>query len=62
MDERNRRVIESMALTGMEFDDLKKTFSQFPIDEIEKIYMSVHKERDSMRTPPEYENIKCNCS
>lgn len=44
MTDRDIRTIENMARTGMGFDDLRKAFSQFPIEEVEKVYMRIHKE------------------
>jgi hypothetical protein len=44
MTDRDIRTIENMARTGMGFDDLRKAFSQFPIDEVEKVYMRIRKE------------------
>ncbi len=44
LTERDVRTIENLARTGMSFDDLRKAFSQFPIEEVEKIYMRIRKE------------------
>ena len=44
MNDRDIRTIENMARTGMSFDDLRKAFSQFPIEEVEKVYMRIRKE------------------
>ena len=44
MTDRDTRAIENMARTGMSFDDLRKAFSQFPIEEVEKVYMRIRKE------------------
>ena len=44
MTERDIRTIENMARTGMSFDDLRKAFSQFPIEEVEKVYVRISKE------------------
>ena len=44
MTDRDKRAIENMARTGMSFDDLRKAFSQFPIEEVEKVYMRICKE------------------
>ena len=44
LSERDIRTIENMARTGMSFDDLRKAFSQFPIEEVEKVYMRIRKE------------------
>ena len=44
LTERDIRTIENMARTGMSFDDLRKAFSQFPIEEVEKVYMRIRKE------------------
>ena len=44
MTDRDKRAIENMARTGMSFDDLRKAFSQFTIEEVEKVYMRICKE------------------
>ncbi len=44
LSDRDIRTIENMARTGMSFDDLRKAFSQFPIEEVEKVYMRIRKE------------------
>lgn len=44
LTDRDIRTIENMARTGMSFDDLRKSFRQFPIEEVEKVYMKVRKE------------------
>ena len=44
LTDRDIRTIENMARTGMSFDDLRKAFSQFPIEEVEKVYMRIRKE------------------
>ena len=44
LSERDVRVIENMARTGMHFDDLRRAFTGFPIDEIEKVYMRIRHE------------------
>ena len=51
MNERDIRTIENMARTGMEFDDLCKAFRNFPIEEVEKIYMRIRKEKDPIGHP-----------
>ena len=44
LTDRDIRTIENMARTGMSFDDLRKSFRQFPIEEVEKVHMKVRKE------------------
>lgn len=58
LTDRDIRAIENMARTGMSFDDLRKAFRDFPIEEVEKIYMRVRRE-----TVGKVEaGIKVNCS
>ena len=59
MNERDIRAVENMARTGMSFDELRKSFPEFSIEEVEKIYMRIRKERfDSSKSS----TIKMNCS
>ena len=59
MNERDIRAVENMARTGMSFDELRKAFSEFSIEEVEKIYMRIRRERnDSAKSTPS----KINCS
>jgi hypothetical protein len=73
MNERDIRAVENMAprrggiqllrsritRTGMSFDELRKAFKEFSIEEIEKIYMRIRRERnDSAKSTPS----KINCS
>jgi len=73
MNERDIRAVENMAprrggiqllrsritRTGMSFDELRKAFKEFSIEEIEKIYMRIRRERnDSAKSMPS----KINCS
>jgi hypothetical protein len=58
MTDRDIRAIENMARTGMGFDDLRKAFRDFPIDEVEKIYMRVRRETVGSIQ----EGTKINCS
>ena len=44
MTDRDMRAIENMARTGMSFDDLCKAFQEFPIEDIEKVFMRVRRE------------------
>lgn len=60
MTERDIRTIENMARTGIEFDDLCNAFKNFPLEEIEKIYMRIRKERFGSRDVES--GIKTNCS
>ena len=46
MNERDIRTVENLARTGMSFDDLRKSFPGFPIEEVEKIYMRIRKEHN----------------
>ncbi len=56
--ERDQRAIENLARTGMSFDDLRKSFKQFSIEDVERIYMRVRKEKlDKPESGP-----KINCS
>lgn len=48
-----------MTRTGMSFDDLRKAFRDFPIEEVEKIYMRVRRETVGGGGS---ESIKINCS
>ena len=59
MNERDIRAVENLARTGMSFDDLRKSFPGFSIEEVEKIYMRIRKEQsgESSDTQP-----KINCS
>ena len=59
MNERDIRAVENMARTGMSFDELRKSFPEFSIEEVEKIYMRIRKERHN--GSPETA-IKMNCS
>ena len=59
MNERDIRAIESMARTGMNFDDLRKSFKQFPIEDVERIYMRIRKEKIGKT---ESDTTKINCS
>lgn len=58
MSERDIRAVENMARTGMSFDDLRRSFAQFPIDEVEKIYMRIR--RETVGEPQA--GMKVNCS
>ena len=58
MTDRDKRAIENMARTGMSFDDLRKAFSQFPIEEVEKVYMRIRKETVGNA----HAGMKINCS
>lgn len=58
LTDRDIRAIENMARTGMSFDDLRKAFRDFPIEEVEKIYMRVR--RETVGEPQA--GIKVNCS
>lgn len=60
MNERDVRAVENLARTGISYDDLRKAFPEFSIEEVEKIYMRIRKERhgDSSNSSV----IKMNCS
>ena len=58
LTDRDIRAIENMARTGMSFDDLRKAFRDFPIEEVEKICMRVR--RETVGEPQA--GIKVNCS
>lgn len=60
MTDRDIRAIENMARPGMSFDDLRKSFQQFPIEKVEMIYMRVRKE--NVGSVDSSEGIKVNCS
>ena len=60
MNERDIRAVENLARTGISYDDLRKAFPEFSIEEVEKIYMRIRKERhgDSSNSSA----VKMNCS
>lgn len=58
LTDRDIRAIENMARTGMSFDDLRKAFGDFPIEEVEKVFMRVRRETDGKVGA----GIKVNCS
>ena len=58
MNEQDKRAVEGLARSGIDFDALCKAFPKFPIDEIEKIYMQVRKSNHYDDAP----GIKTNCS
>ena len=45
MNERDIRAVENLARTGISFDDLRKAFPGFAIEDIERIYMRIRNER-----------------
>ena len=59
MNERDIRAVENLARTGMSFDDLRKSFPEFSIEEVEKIYMRIRKELNQDPSKPQF---KMNCS
>ncbi len=59
MNERDIRAVENMARTGMSFDDLRKAFPGFSIEEVEKIYVRIRKEHNDDSIKPQF---KMNCS
>lgn len=38
MNDQDKRAVEGMARTGIDFDGLRRAFPKFPIEEIERIY------------------------
>ena len=58
MNERDIRAVENLARTGISFDDLRKAFPEFSIEEIERIYMRIRKEGN----PGSSSAVKMNCS
>ena len=59
MNERDIRAVENMARTGMSFDELRKSFPEFSIEDVERIYMRIRKERHSGSSETA---TKMNCS
>ena len=59
MNERDIRAVENMARTGISYDELRRAFPEFSIEEVERIYMRIRKERfaDSSRAGA----VKMNC-
>ena len=57
--DRDKRAIENMARTGMSFDDLRRAFKDFPIEEVENIYTRIR--RDTIGDKPDA-SMKVNCS
>lgn len=43
MNDQDKRAVEGMARCGIDFDGLCKAFPNFPIEEIERIYMQIRK-------------------
>lgn len=43
MNDQDKRAVEGMARCGIDFDGLCKAFPNFPIEEIERIFMRVRK-------------------
>ena len=43
MNDQDKRAVEGMARCGIDFDGLCKAFPNFPIEEIERVYMQVRK-------------------
>lgn len=43
MNDQDKRAVEGMARCEIDFDGLCKAFPNFPIDEIERIFMRVRK-------------------
>lgn len=43
MNDQDKRAVEGMARCGIDFDGLCKAFPNFPLEEIERIFMQVRK-------------------
>ena len=56
MNNQDKRAVEGMARCGIDFDGLCKAFPNFPIDEIERIFMRVRKCTDEESAE---QDIKC---
>ena len=56
MNDQDKRAVESMARCGIDFDGLCKAFPNFPIDEIERVYMQIRKMEKSDNGE---QDIKC---
>ena len=56
MNDQDKRAVEGMARCGIDFDGLCKAFPNFPIDEIERIFMRV---RRSIGDKNVVQDIKC---
>ena len=44
MKEQDRRAVEGMARCGIDLEGLISAFSQFPKEEIERVYYEIHKD------------------
>jgi len=60
MNERDIRAVENLARTGISYDELRKAFPMFSIEEVEKIYMRIRKERHNDSS--NLASAKMNCS
>ena len=43
MNDQDRHAVEGLARCGIDFDGLCKAFPNFPIEEVERIYMQIRK-------------------
>lgn len=59
ISDKDRAVVAQMCRTGMELEVLKKSFPQFDVEDIEKIYADCNKETEDNSFEI---NISCNCS
>lgn len=59
MNERDTRVVENMARTGMEFETLYHLFQKFPREEVEKAYRRIQLEIHARNAQTA---LKTNCS
>ena len=42
MNEQDKRAVESLCRCGLDFEGVVKSFSNFPVDELKRIYTLVH--------------------
>ncbi len=59
MNERDTRVVENMARTGMDREVLLSLFSKFPREEVERAYQRIQIELHGMKKKS---SVKTNCS
>lgn len=60
LSDRDRAVVIEMCRTGMNLDVLKRSFPQFPGEDIEKLYEETLQRAENKAN--EEINISCNCS
>lgn len=56
MNDQDKRAVEGTARCGIDFDGLCKAFPNFPLEEIEKIFMQVRKSTGFVNAE---QDIKC---